>query len=131
MSAQVQSLALGSAHAGTGRFLAQARRFPLIEPHEEYSVAEYIVVAEAQCRYKRPARFDDQLTIRTRVTGTKRRTIEFGYEVLNSATGELLATGETTHVVCDRLGSPKSLPEKYLKYFPANYHTAGAHKVHP
>jgi acyl-CoA thioester hydrolase len=91
----------------------------------------YIVVAEAQCRYKRPARFDDRLTIRTRVTGSKRRTVEFGYEILNSATGELLATGETTHVICDRLGRPKSLPEKYQKYFSANNPAAKAHKVHP
>lgn len=90
----------------------------------------YIVVAEAQCRYKRPARFDDLLTIRTRVTGSKRRTIHFGYEILNSATGELLATGETTHVICDRLGRPKSLPPKYQKYFPANHPATKADKVH-
>src|SRR3984957_1819896 len=37
----------------------------------------YIVVAEAKCRYKRPARFDDVLTIRTRVTGSQRRTLRF------------------------------------------------------
>jgi acyl-CoA thioester hydrolase len=91
----------------------------------------YIVVAEAQCRYKKPARFDDLLTIRTRVTGSKRRTIHFGYEILNSASGEQLATGETTHVVCDRLGRPKSLPAKYQKYFPASDHAAKAHKAHP
>jgi acyl-CoA thioester hydrolase len=91
----------------------------------------FIVVAEAQCRYKRPARFDDVLTIRARVTGSKRRTVQFGYEILNSATGELLATGETTHVICDRLGRPKSLPLKYQKYFPANHAAARAHKVHP
>src|SRR5262249_39174762 len=40
MSAQVQSLALGSAHAGVGRFLAQARRFPLLHPQEEYVLAK-------------------------------------------------------------------------------------------
>ncbi|HYL46658.1 MAG TPA: thioesterase family protein [Candidatus Limnocylindrales bacterium] len=91
----------------------------------------YIVVAEAQCRYKKPARFDDLLTIRTRVTGSKRRTIHFGYEILNSASGELLATGETTHVICDRLGRPKSLPLKYQKYFPASHEPAKAFKVHP
>jgi len=90
----------------------------------------YIVVAEAQCRYKRPARFDDLLTIRTRVTGSKRRTIHFGYEILNSATGELLAAGETTHVICDCLGRPKSLPAKYQKYFPASDHSAKAHRAH-
>ena len=33
----------------------------------------FLVVAEANCRYKRPARFDDLLTIRTRVTAAQRR----------------------------------------------------------
>jgi acyl-CoA thioester hydrolase len=75
----------------------------------------YIVVAEASCRYKRPARFDDLLRIRTRVTETQRRTIRFGYEIFNG--GELIATGETLHVICDSKGRPKSLPDRYKKYF--------------
>src|SRR5208282_138958 len=79
----------------------------------------FIVVAEASCRYKRPARFDDQLTIRTRVTEAQRRTVRFGYEILNAVSGELIATGETLHVICDRTGKPKSLPDKYRKYFPS------------
>jgi acyl-CoA thioester hydrolase len=79
----------------------------------------YIVVADAHCRYKRPARFDDVLVIRTRVLSSQRRTVKFGYEITHQASGELLATGDTMHVVCDRLGRPKSLPEKYRKYFPA------------
>ena len=77
----------------------------------------FLVVAEAHCRYKRPARFDDLLTIRSRVTQSQRRTVKFTYEILKQASGELIATGGTTHVVCDRLGRPKSLPEKYRKYF--------------
>ncbi len=80
----------------------------------------FIVVAEASCRYKRPARFDDQLTIRTRITETHRRTVRFGYEILNAVSAELIATGETLHVICDRTGKPKSLPDKYRKYFPAD-----------
>jgi acyl-CoA thioester hydrolase len=86
----------------------------------------YIVVAAAQCRYKRPARFDDVLIIRTRVTQSQRRTMRFGYEISNQATGELIATGETTHVICDRRGRPKSLPEKYRKYFPPTAHNTAA-----
>lgn len=78
----------------------------------------FIVVAEASCRYKRPARFDDLLTVRTRVTGSKRRTIEFGYEILRQESGELIATGATVHVICDRQGRPKAMPEKYRQYFP-------------
>jgi acyl-CoA thioester hydrolase len=77
----------------------------------------YIVVADAQCRYKRSAKFDDLLRVRTRVTGTTRRTIRFGYEVIRDVDNELLATGETIHVVCDREGRPRSLPEKYQHYF--------------
>lgn len=77
----------------------------------------FIVVAEAYCRYKRPARFDDLLTVRTRVLGSQRRTVRFEYEVLNEKTGETIATGETVHVICDRQGRPKALPEKYRKYF--------------
>jgi acyl-CoA thioester hydrolase len=80
----------------------------------------FIVVAQAHCRYKRPARFDDVLEIRTRVTQSQRRTLRFGYEIFNQATGELIATGETLHVICDSLGRPKSLPEKYRQFFPAS-----------
>ena len=78
----------------------------------------FIVVADAHCRYKRPARFDDLLVIRTKVSESQRRTVRFDYEIIDQASGELLATGDTLHVICDRLGKPKSLPEKYRKYFP-------------
>jgi len=84
-----------------------------METHDD----SFIVVAEARCRYKQPAKFDDVLTIRTRVTSSQRRTLRFGYEILSEA-GEIMATGETVHVICDHLGRPKSLPEKYRIYFP-------------
>jgi acyl-CoA thioester hydrolase len=82
----------------------------------------FIVVAESKCRYRRPARYDDPLRVRTRVLALKRRTIHFEYEIVHVETGELLATGETIHVVCDSNGRPKALPDKYRKYFdfPAN-----------
>jgi acyl-CoA thioester hydrolase len=78
----------------------------------------FIVVADAHCRYKRPARFDDLLVVRTKVAEAQRRTVRFDYEILNQASGELIAIGDTLHVFCDRAGKPKSLPEKYRKYFP-------------
>jgi acyl-CoA thioester hydrolase len=80
----------------------------------------FIVVAEAYCRYKRPARFDELLVIRTCVVQAQRRTIRFGYEIVSQASREVIATGETNHVICDRLGRPKSLPEKYRQYFPTD-----------
>ncbi len=73
----------------------------------------FIVVASSSCRYLRPARYDDVLRIRTRALAVKRRTIQFGYEILHEESGEVLATGETLHVVCNKAGKPKTLPEKY------------------
>jgi acyl-CoA thioester hydrolase len=77
----------------------------------------FIVVAESSCRYRKPAKFDDVLRIRTRIAEAQRRTIRFAYEIYRDETNELLANGETFHVICDRLGRPKSLPEKYRKLF--------------
>ena len=78
----------------------------------------YIVVSEASCRYLRPARYDDLLRIRTRVSESRRRSIRFAYEILLHESGEVLATGETVHIICNREGRPKSLPEKYRQLFP-------------
>jgi acyl-CoA thioester hydrolase len=77
----------------------------------------FIVVGEAKCRYQRPARYDDPLRIRTRVISARSRKIHFGYEIIHDESGELLATGETVHVVCNGRGRPKQLPEKYHRYF--------------
>ena len=81
----------------------------------------FVVVARASCTYKQPATFDDVLRIRTRVSESRRRTIAFTYEIFNDAAGALVATGETLHVICDSKGRPKSLPEKYRKFFPLTY----------
>jgi len=79
-----------------------------------------IVVGSASIRHIRPARYDDVLRIRTRTTEANRRTTRLSYEIFNDASGELLATGETYHVFCDRLGRRKSLPEKYREFFKAD-----------
>ena len=88
----------------------------------------YIVVAEAHCRYLRPARYDDVLRIRTRVAESRSRIIRFAYEVRDHPTGELLATGETTHVICNRKGRPKTLPAKYRKFFGQPHSTSAARR---
>ena len=77
----------------------------------------FIVVAESMCRYLRPARYDDEIRIRTRISEFKRRTIRFVFEIFNNETGELLASGETVHVVCDCNGRPKALADKYRRFF--------------
>lgn len=72
----------------------------------------YLIVGEAHCRYHAPARYDDVLTVRTRVKGARSRIVVFSYEIL-AADGHKLATGETLHVITDRQGKPRTLPERY------------------
>ena len=73
----------------------------------------FLIVAEASCRYKNPARYEDELLIRTRVTESTRRTLRFSYEI-ERADGAAVATGETLHVLINAAGRPSSFPEKYL-----------------
>jgi len=76
-----------------------------------------LVVAEANCRYKQPAKFDDLLVVRTSVKQLQTRMLRFAYEIIRQSSSDVIATGETLHVFCDRQGKPKSLPEKYRRYF--------------
>ena|ERR1700687_1659514 len=77
----------------------------------------FIAVAEARCRYKAPARYDELLVIRTRLKGQRGSLVQFAYEVLRQADGLLLAEGETSHVVTDAQLKMCPLPEKYRKIF--------------
>jgi acyl-CoA thioesterase FadM len=49
----------------------------------------------------------------------REKVIRFGYELRSMETGELLAEGETTHIVADSRMRPRVLPEKYMKVFRA------------
>jgi acyl-CoA thioester hydrolase len=89
----------------------------------------YIYVAESKCRYLNSARYDDPVRIRTRVASFNRRTLRFTFEIFQHETGDLLAVGETVHIVCNKIGTPKSLPDKYRKYFGGDPAEAEAEQV--
>ena len=77
----------------------------------------YLVVADAHCRFHHPARYDEQIVVRTRILEAKNRVLKFGYEILRQEDQQLLATGETTHVSCRRDGRVTHFPEKYKTAF--------------
>jgi acyl-CoA thioester hydrolase len=85
----------------------------------------FIMVAEARCRYKAPARYDDEILVRTCLSSCRKRVLVFGYEVHREASDEMLAEGETVHVITDREGHPRALPEKYREMFLAGLRDAG------
>ena len=79
----------------------------------------FIIVAEASCRYKASAHYDDEVEVRTCLREARKRVLVFGYEIYRSGDGQLLAEGETTHVIVDREGKARALPEKYRELFAA------------
>jgi len=73
----------------------------------------FLVVAESYCRYKAPAFYDDELLIRTHITELRKRSLRFGYEIVRVRDGQIIAEGETGHVVTDSAGRVRSFPEGY------------------
>ena len=85
----------------------------------------HIAVADVRVRFKAPARYDDEILIRTRLKNVRDSLLHFGYEIVRAEDGVLLAEGETTHIVVDSKFEKSSMPQKYLKAFAK---AAGKHK---
>jgi acyl-CoA thioester hydrolase len=70
----------------------------------------FLPVIEATCAYHAPARYDDLLRVRTRLSEAGAVRVTFAYRVEREADGVLLATGSSTHAAVDRAGRPRRLP---------------------
>lgn len=68
-------------------------------------------VREVQCRYKRPARFDDLLNIRVGISKWGRASMTFEYEIYNEEKDTVLATGFTEHACTNPTGRPVKVPD--------------------
>jgi len=75
----------------------------------------FLVVAESYCRYKSAAYYDDELVVRTHVTEMRKRSLRFGYEIVRLSDDQIIAEGETGHVVTDATGRVRSFPEGYAQ----------------
>ena len=71
-------------------------------------------VIEVFCQYHQPARYDDELEIRTRATLLTPVRIRFDYEVVRLADGVAAATGHSVHAALTQAGRPCRLPERVL-----------------
>lgn len=104
-------------HANYLVYFEQARTELLREAAMSYKQMEdegfFLVLTKIEVKYKRPAKYDDVLTIRTTVARTTPVRIEHAYQVLRD--GELLADGSSTLACVDRAGKLQALPEWFLK----------------
>ena len=64
----------------------------------------FFPVIEVSCRYLKPARFDDEIMIETRLIALTRASLEFSYKISRQNNGQLLAEGATRHACVDREG---------------------------
>ena len=72
----------------------------------------FVVVVKAECRYHRPARYDDLLALQTRIARVTPAKIEHEYRLLRGE--ELLAVGHVTMAVVDRAGKVQPVPDEML-----------------
>ena len=68
-----------------------------------------MVIVEIGCKFKRPAFYDDLLTLRTSVAKVTHVKIVHHYQLFRD--GELLAEGHSTLACVDREGKPQPLPD--------------------
>ncbi len=76
-----------------------------------------IAVAGAEVRYRSPARYDDEILVRTRLLAMRGPVLRIGYQVVRAGEDRLLCEGITTHVVVGRDMSKRLLPEPYRAAF--------------
>ena len=76
-----------------------------------------LAVAASDCRYRFPARFDDEVIIKAWISQANPRMAVFEYEMRLAANDKVLATGSTRHVFLSRDLRPTRLPAKYHALF--------------
>lgn len=74
-------------------------------------------LVEMHCRFKAPARYEDEVTVETRLEKMTYAKLVFAYKVHRNHDHRLLAEGSTIHACTDRSLKPvnvaKSFPELY------------------
>ncbi len=68
-------------------------------------------VTKVSVSFKRPARYDDEIELITRIVKQTHVRIDHAYELFNLATRELLATAETTIACINKRGEVQGIPE--------------------
>ncbi|MEO6213024.1 MAG: thioesterase family protein [Vicinamibacterales bacterium] len=74
-------------------------------------------VIEAQCEYHRPARYDDELDVRTEGRMLSPVRMEFSYQVSRPEDQVTVASGRTVHAAIDTSGKPCRLPDRIRQAF--------------
>jgi len=72
----------------------------------------FLAVADAHCKYRSPAVFDDLLVVKTCISMMKLARIEFSYEIRRVNEEALIAEGSTLLACLGANKKPMAIPEK-------------------
>jgi len=81
-----------------------------------------IAVVEVTARYKAPARYDDELIVRTKLAGFRGSIVRFRYAIIRASDQLLLCEGETVHIVVGWDMKRREMPAKYAERFRERLH---------
>ena len=71
----------------------------------------YLVVADTYIKYQKPAKYEDEIVVRTHIKKVSKASAVFEYEVFNEKTKELLATGNSKLVAISKGGKISAIPD--------------------
>ena len=74
-------------------------------------------VIHAHCDYQRPARYDDEIEVRTEGEMRSGARLKFRYTIVKAADGTVTAEGYTEHAAVDPAGRPCRLPHRIRQAF--------------
>ena len=77
----------------------------------------FFPVVEVGARYLAPARYDEELEVRTVLSHVGGATVRFDYELSRVGDDKAIATGSTIHVATNEDGKPCRLPPKLVELF--------------
>ena len=77
----------------------------------------FLPVIEADCAFRRPARYDDEVEVRTEGRLSSPVRMEFTYEVTIKGQPGVVATGRTSHAATGPDGRPCRLPDRIRAVF--------------
>lgn len=99
---------------GRTEFLCEAAGISYKEMEES---GVMLPLSETHCKYRIPARYDDELLVKTSVKAMTVARIAFSYQIFRTVDKAMLAEGETVHAFTNRSGKPVNMKKYNSKLF--------------
>lgn len=99
---------------GRTQFLREATGMSYKEMEE---LGVMLPLTETHCKYRIPARYDDELVVKTSIKEITVARIAFSYKLMRTMDEALLAEGETVHAFANKTGRPINIKKHNSEIF--------------